>query len=253
MAKTGADGVLLTNWDKPRDPKSALSYLVLDGAHAAGSGLGVPEQVAQGLTPRAYLYTDRPAYRPGQEVASPRRRPRGQGRPVLDARGRDVQAGSHRQPRPAVLDAAGHALGVRHASSELPARLAARPWARIASALYQPGKSEFSGQFEVQAYQLEKIDLEVRPAADGLLPRRDGQGRGLSHDISTARRWPAGRSRSSCPTAGTSAGRPTRPASYTFEFPTEGFAEAQALRLVAALPQDNVAAGGARDAGRARL
>ena len=28
-----------------------------------------PSKVAQGLTPRAYLYTDRPAYRPGQEVA----------------------------------------------------------------------------------------------------------------------------------------------------------------------------------------
>ena len=46
-----------------------MSYLVLDGPHVAGSGLGVPEQVAQGLTPRAYIYTDRPAYRPGQKVA----------------------------------------------------------------------------------------------------------------------------------------------------------------------------------------
>ncbi len=36
---------------------------------SAGSGLGVPDKVAQGLTARAYLYTDRPAYRPGQEVA----------------------------------------------------------------------------------------------------------------------------------------------------------------------------------------
>ena len=29
----------------------------------------MPDQVAQGLTPRAYIYTDRPAYRPGQKVS----------------------------------------------------------------------------------------------------------------------------------------------------------------------------------------
>ncbi len=29
----------------------------------------VPNQVAQGLSPRAYIYTDRPAYRPGQKVS----------------------------------------------------------------------------------------------------------------------------------------------------------------------------------------
>ena len=53
----------------PREPHGAISYLVLDGRDVAGSGLGVPEQVAQGLSARAYIYTDRPAYRPGQEVA----------------------------------------------------------------------------------------------------------------------------------------------------------------------------------------
>ena len=53
------------------------TYLVLDGADVAGSGLGVPDKVAQGLTPRAYLYTDRPAYRPGQQVALRGRGPRG--------------------------------------------------------------------------------------------------------------------------------------------------------------------------------
>ena len=53
----------------PRAGNGRLNYLVLDGPHVAGSGLGVPDKVAQGLTPRAYIYTDRPAYRPGQKVA----------------------------------------------------------------------------------------------------------------------------------------------------------------------------------------
>src|SRR5205085_11743577 len=66
-ATTGKDGVLLKTWDKPREG-SPLTYLVLDGADAAGTGLGELAKVSQGLTPRAYLYTDRPAYRPGQAV-----------------------------------------------------------------------------------------------------------------------------------------------------------------------------------------
>src|SRR5262249_52655153 len=68
-AATGADGALLRNWDPAREVNRPLTYLVVDGPRVAGSGLGVPNQVAQGLTPRAYLYTDRPAYRPGQKVA----------------------------------------------------------------------------------------------------------------------------------------------------------------------------------------
>ena len=54
-----------------------LSYLILDGPHVAGSGLGVPAQVAQGLT-SARLHLHRPtglSARP--EGLPPRRRPRG--------------------------------------------------------------------------------------------------------------------------------------------------------------------------------
>ncbi len=67
-AKTGDDGVLLKPWDKPREVGTALAYLILDGNNVAGSGIGVPNVVSQGLSPRAYIYADRPAYRPGQKV-----------------------------------------------------------------------------------------------------------------------------------------------------------------------------------------
>ena len=66
---TGPDGVLLRDWDSPREPNHRLTYLIADGPHIAGSGLGVPEKIAQGLPPRAYIFTDRPAYRPGHKVA----------------------------------------------------------------------------------------------------------------------------------------------------------------------------------------
>ena len=69
-AVTGPDGVLLRDWSPPRKaPSGRLTYLLLDGAHVAGSGLGVPDRVAQGLSARAYIYTDRPAYRPGHKVS----------------------------------------------------------------------------------------------------------------------------------------------------------------------------------------
>src|SRR5262245_28813118 len=47
---TGKDGVLLKTWDKPRAGDCALTYLILDGADVAGSGLGVPNKPSQGLS-----------------------------------------------------------------------------------------------------------------------------------------------------------------------------------------------------------
>ena len=68
--ENGPDGVLLRDWSPPRESNRRLTYLVLDGGHVAGSGLGVPDKLSQGLTARAYLYTDRPAYRPGSRSPS---------------------------------------------------------------------------------------------------------------------------------------------------------------------------------------
>lgn len=65
---TGNDGVLIKTWKTPHDPGTPLHYLVIDGDHVAGSDPCFPETVSQGLSARAYPYTDRPAYRPGQSV-----------------------------------------------------------------------------------------------------------------------------------------------------------------------------------------
>ncbi len=43
-AMTGPDGVLLRDWKPPRGGNGQLSYLILDGRHVAGSGLGVPDR-----------------------------------------------------------------------------------------------------------------------------------------------------------------------------------------------------------------
>ena len=106
--------------------------------------------------------------------------------------------------------------------------------------VYQPGKSDFAGAFEVQSYQLEPIDLSF-----DLKKTVFYRGETIEADVVARYQYGA-------PVAG----RPievTLPdqrvlsavtdatGKYHVTFSTEGFAEEQALRLAARLPQDNVA------------
>ena len=162
-----------SDWNPARAGNGRLELtLVLDGPHVAGSGLAVPDRVAQGLTRRAYIYTDRPAYRPGQKVAI-----RGVVREVTggqyayvsksvyhfavaDSRGRLIEA------RPVTLSE----FGTFH---EMLALDRAAPDGTYRVRVYQPGKSDFSGTFEVHSYQLEPIGAFLRLEEDRLLPRRN--------------------------------------------------------------------------------
>ncbi len=256
---TGDDGVLLASWDRPLagasqtvitpeakpeppapPPDAALTYLVLDGADAAGSILGVSDKVAQGLTPRAYLYTDRPAYRPGQEVAlrgvvreakdGQYANPAGEAYKleVYDSRGRLLFA------RPTTLSA----FGTFHETVRLD------PSAPVGSyrvRLFKPGREDFSGSFEVQSYKLENIGLDFD------LPRS------VYYRGETVKAVLIAKYQYGAPVAGrpvevalpdgrTIRGTTDGAGKFAVEFPTEGFAEEQALQLVARLPGENVAA-----------
>ncbi len=105
--------------------------------------------------------------------------------------------------------------------------------------LWQPGKSEFAGAFEVQAYQLQKIDLAFDlprtvyyrgEPIKGSLVARYQYGTPLANRA-IALQLPDGR---------TLQGQTDAAGKYAFELETTGFSEEQALRLVAQLPQDNV-------------
>lgn len=237
---TGADGVLLRDWNPPRAGNGRLTYLILDGPHVAGSGLGVPDRVAQGLTARAYIYTDRPAYRPGHKVAI-----RGVVREIVggqyahtpkavyrfdvaDSRGRLIAA------HPITLSD----FGTFHESLSLDSAAAVGTY-RIR--VFQPGKSDFSGSFEVHSYQLEPISLTFDLKKTVFY-------RGEPVEATLVAKYQYG-----APLAGRPVevqlpdGRILRGATdlagqFPIEFPTEGFAEEQALDLTARLPQDNVAA-----------
>ena len=250
---TGGDGVLLASWDRPPggstpanalpatvQPDAALQYLVLDGGDAAGSILGVPDKVAQGLSPRAYLYTDRPAYRPGQEVGlrgvvreakdGQYANPAGETYKleVYDARGRLLVA----------RDAKLSAFGTFHESLKLDP---AAPLGAYRVRVYKPGQGDFSNTFTVQAYQLEKLALDFD------LPRTVYY-RGEPVKGSVVAKYQYGSPASgraievALPDGRVVRGVTDQAGRFPVEFATDGFAEEQALRLVARLPGDNVAA-----------
>ncbi|HEX8201135.1 MAG TPA: MG2 domain-containing protein, partial [Isosphaeraceae bacterium] len=239
-AQTGPDGVLLKDFDKPGDLGADLRYLVLDGPDVAGSGLGVPRAVAQGLSARAYLATDRPAYRPGQEVAL-----RGVVREVKDGQYAHEPGAVYRLE---VTDSRGRQFVAQpvtlSAFGTFHERLPLDPGAPVGTyrvRLYRPGQSDFAGAFEVQAYQLEKVDLTFD------LPRTVYyRGETIEADVVARYQYGtplAGRPiRVQLPDGRVLDGRTDATGTYHIEVPTEGFGEQQALRLVAQLPQDNVAA-----------
>ncbi|MDR3619857.1 MAG: MG2 domain-containing protein [Paludisphaera borealis] len=239
-AKTGADGVLLHDWSPPREGGRRLTYLIVDGAHVAGSGLGVLEQVSQGLTPRAYLYTDRPAHRPGQKVSI-----RGVVREVRDGQ-YATSAGSvyHFE----VVDAKGRQLVSRKVTlsefgtfhETLPLDVAA-PVGAYRMRVYQPGKSDFAGVFEVQSYQLEPIDL-----AFDLKKTVYYRGETIEADVNARYQYGAPVARRplnvTLPDGRVLSGVTDDAGKFHISIPTEGFAEQQPLRLAAQLTQDNVQA-----------
>ena len=199
-------------------------------ATSAGSGLGVPDKVAQGLTPRAYIYTDRPAYRPGQKVAL-----RGVVREVRDGQYANIPAADYRlevdrQPRPADRRAARDALGVRHLPRDR-CRSTRAPRSGTYRVRRLPARQErVRRRVRGPVVSARKDRPGLRPQEDGLLPRRDGRGRRRRASTSTAHRSP------NRPIAvrlarrpHRSTARPTLDGKYHVEFPTEGFAEEQVL------------------------
>ena len=236
--KTGADGVLLASWPKPRDPNARVDYLVLDGPHVAATGFAVPNVVAQAMTPRALIYTERPAYRPGQRVGL-----RGIVREIKDGQ---FDASPGATYRLEVFDSQGRRIVARDVvlspfgtfHAELPLDAAA-PVGTYRVRVYQPNRSRFNASFEVQAYRLAKAELSVK------LPRPVFF-RGEPISGHAAARYPDGTPMAGrpvelqLPDGRTLRGHTDAAGRFPFTLETEGYAEAQSLRVVAQLPEDGI-------------
>ncbi len=239
-AKTGEDGVLLRDWNPARAGNGRLSYLVFDGPHVAGSGLGVPDKVSQGLSPRAFIYTDRPAYRPGHKVAI-----RGVVREVTGGQYSYVPNSAYRFE---VIDSRGRSIAARGVTlsefgtfHETLSLDSSAPVGSYRVRVFQPGRSDFSGSFEVHSYQLEPIDLSFDL-------KKTVYYRGETVEANLVARYQYGAPVANrpieiaLPDGRTLHGTTDAAGQYKLEFPTEGFADEQTLALAARLPQDNVAA-----------
>jgi len=166
--ETGEDGVFHKKLDGLKDAARVTAFVVKDGNVASDlldiSGLGL----SQGLTPRGYIYTDRPAYRPGQKVAI-----RGI---IRDAKEGSYSISSGKSYKISILDSQGRLMhtedlelskfGTFNTEMTLDNNAPVGGY-RITAELIRdsrdiPGTNEvFAGTFQVQRYQLEKMKLAI--------------------------------------------------------------------------------------------
>lgn len=158
--KTRADGVFKTSLDALKDLGDVRVFALRSG-HAAAFNLPLAGlQLSSGLKAKGYLYTDRPAYLPGETVSM---------RGIL----RDVKDGSYAIPESAdfsvrVNDPQGRLLseetvklskfGTFDATLSLPAQAAMGTYTMSA---VDSGSLRFQGTFEVREFKLEKIRLAM--------------------------------------------------------------------------------------------
>ena len=160
---TGADGVLLKTWESPRPVGMDLSYLVLGRrecrrlgpAHRLGGGAGadaegVPRDRSAGVSAGA----GRRASRGG---------PRGRRRPVFGAGERDVSPRNHRQPGASLPIEGRHPVPRSARSTRRSRSTPGLRWDRTGSGSRSRERASSRGAFQVRAYQLEKVALEIRP------------------------------------------------------------------------------------------
>ncbi len=156
---TGADGVFKTSLDALKD-LGDVRVFALRSSHAAAFNLPLAGlQLSSGLKSKGYLYTDRPAYLPGETVSM---------RGIL----RDVKDGSYAVPESAkwrvrVTDPQGRLLseeavklskfGTFDATIELPGQAAVGTYTMTATS----GTLSFQGTFDVRQFKLEKIKLSM--------------------------------------------------------------------------------------------
>ena len=162
--KTGADGVFKTSLDELKDLGDVRVFALRSG-HAAAFNLPLAGlQLSSGLKSKGYLYTDRPAYLPGETVSM---------RGIL----RDVKSDAYAIPenpdfKIRFSDPQGRLLseqavklgrfGTFDATLALPEQAAIGTYTMTASQEIKGRETlQFQGTFEVREFKLEKIKLTM--------------------------------------------------------------------------------------------
>ncbi len=159
---TQKDGVLVQAMDELKSINDLRVFAVKDG-HVGSNALDLSGMgFSTGLVAKGYLYTDRPAYQPGQTVKL---------RGII----RDVKDGVYSAPADqlylvSVADAAGRliweqekklsAYGTFHAELHLDGRAPLGNY-QITARPKEKSPQAFSGAFTVQRFQLEKVRIKL--------------------------------------------------------------------------------------------
>lgn len=185
--KTGADGVFKTSLEALKD-LGDVRVFALRSSHAAAFNLPLAGlELSSGLKAKGYLYTDRPAYLPGETVSM---------RGVLRDVGNEAYAVpedsafkiSFSDPQGRLLSEQAVTLskfGTFDATLELPEKAAIGQYT-MAAIQEQKGKEplHFQGTFEVREFKLEKIKLAMD------FPRRVWfRGEKIEASLQTAYYW----------------------------------------------------------------
>ena len=120
-AATGADGVFKQSYKELKDAGDVRVFALADGCVASNlvslNGVGV----AQGLSDKGYIYTDRPGVSGRAVGPCPRRAAAGGGRQLHDREGQEVHARRVRRPQPLDLAGGREAQRFRQLSHSFPA------------------------------------------------------------------------------------------------------------------------------------
>lgn len=241
-AGTGDDGVFRGTYDELKSAGD-LRVFAIAGGHVASNVIGLSGvQVATGLAAKGYIYTDRPAYRPGQMVHA-----RGVIRRV---NGDTYTVDKDRKYKLSVLDNRNRLLaeddvtlgdfGSFHTHFLLP-RAASLGEYRL---LVQDaaGKESYQGTFTVHEYQLEPVRIVVETDRNTYYRGEEITGtiraqfyygaplvgRQVRYQLADGRMHTA---------------KTNEQGEIAFTLPTRDFREAQPLQLTAALPERNLVAG----------
>lgn len=239
-AKTGADGVLLADWNAAADkaPKDKIGCLVVDGGGIAATALQLGKTQTDKLKPNMYLVLDRSKARPGETVSF-----WGTIRGVRDGKYVNDHKSKHRVE---IVDPPGRKLfskpievstfGTFHDRIELPANAAEGSY-KI-TLLHENG-DRFDAFFEVDDREPPRIELAIDldrtsiargEPLTGTVKARDDSGAAIAGRTVSLKR-PDGRiDERSTDAAGT----------FRFEFDTRPFDEEGPLTVEASVPEENV-------------
>ena len=243
--QTGDDGVLQKSFDQLKQSADIRVFAIADG-HAASNIVNLRDiGAAQGLANKGYIYTDRPAYRPGQvvHVRGVIRRVSGDAYSVEKGKAFNVTIFDNRNRLVHEDKIALSAFGSFDAHFILPETSPQGNYRVVVTeeTKRSTGIQSYQGRFTVHQYKLEPVQLTIDSERavyyrgeeiTGKIVAKYYYGAPLAgREIRYQLEGGDGRTHSA---------KTNEKGEVEFKLPTRDYAESRALRLVAAFPERNL-------------